>query len=185
MSLQDWLLFRDWWYPRLFLSISIVIGALVLGGTLYKTSQLSKGGRIIATMLGGRVLLPDIADANERKLLNVVEEMAIASGTPVPTVYILEQEPGINAFAAGFSQKDMVIGVTKGCLALLSRDELQGVIAHEFSHILRGDMRLNMRLMGTVFGITMISMIGYFILRFTTTGFRVGGSGRYSGKGKR
>jgi len=186
MTLEQWLIDRDWWYPKLFLGLAVIITALILGGTLYKTSQLNKGGQTIATMLGGRIILPDIADADERRLLNVVEEMAIAAGTPVPAVYLLDREPGINAFAAGFSQKDTVLGITRGCLALLSRDELQGVIAHEFSHILRGDMRLNMRLMGTVFGITMISMVGYFILRFTTTGFRfgIGSSGSVKKKGK-
>ena len=79
--------------------------------------------------------------------------MAIASGTPVPPVYLLEQEDGINAFAAGYTPGDAVIGVTRGCIRHLTRDELQGVVAHEFSHILNGDMRLNIRLIGVLYGI--------------------------------
>jgi Zn-dependent protease with chaperone function len=185
VSIEEWLIYRDWWYPEFFLSLTVIITALILGGIIFKNNRLHRGGRAIASMLGGRPIRPDTADPDERRLLNIVEEMAIASGTPVPETYLMEQEPGINAFAAGFSREDMVIGVTKGSLDLLTRDELQGVMAHEFSHILRGDMRLNMRLMGTVFGITMISMAGYFILRFTSRSFRtntfIGGSRKKSG----
>jgi Zn-dependent protease with chaperone function len=104
-------------------------------------------------------------DLHERKALNVVEEMAIASGTPVPPVYLLDHEQGINAFAAGYTPGDAVIGVTRGTIAYLTRDELQGVIAHEFSHILNGDMRLNIRLIGILHGILLIGLIGYYILR--------------------
>ena len=112
-------------------------------------------------------------DLDERKILNVVEEMAIASGTPVPPVYLMENEEGINAFAAGFTPGDAVIGVTRGCIRTLTRDELQGVIAHEFSHILNGDMRLNIRLIGVLYGILLISMTGWLIFRSTAynTGF--------------
>ncbi|MEJ2244574.1 MAG: M48 family metallopeptidase [Acidobacteriota bacterium] len=182
VGIGDWLMDRQWWYPRWFFSLAVILSVLIVCGSAFKISQLRRGGRTVASMLGGRLILPETTDPDERRLLNVVEEMAIASGTPVPAVYLMDEEAGINAFAAGFSQKDMVIGVTRGSIRLLSRDELQGVIAHEFSHILRGDMRLNMRLMGTVFGITMISMIGYFILRFSTTGFRLGSGGSRSGK---
>jgi Zn-dependent protease with chaperone function len=182
VSIWDWVINRQWWYPRWFFSLAVILSVLIVCGSAFKNSQLRRGGRTVASMLGGQLILPGTTDPDERRLLNVVEEMAIASGTPVPAVYLMEQEPGINAFAAGYTQKDMVIGVTRGSIRLLSRDELQGVIAHEFSHILRGDMRLNMRLMGTVFGITMIAMIGYFILRFSTTGFRLGSSGSRSGK---
>jgi Zn-dependent protease with chaperone function/uncharacterized tellurite resistance protein B-like protein len=182
VGIGNWLIDRQWWYPKWFFSLAVILSVLIVCGSAFKNSQLHRGGRTVASMLGGRLILPETTDPDERRLLNVVEEMAIASGTPVPAVYLMEQEPGINAFAAGYTQKDMVIGVTMGSIRLLSRDELQGVIAHEFSHILRGDMRLNMRLMGTVFGITMIAMIGYFILRFTTTGIRLGSSGSRSGK---
>ena len=115
--------------------------------------------------MGGRPLSPQTTDPDERKILNVVEEMAIASGTPVPPVYLLEQEDGINAFAAGYTPGDAVIGVTRGCIRNLTRDELQGVIAHEFSHILNGDMRLNIRLIGVLYGILLISMTGWIIFR--------------------
>src|SRR5262249_17608776 len=117
-------------------------------------------------------LRPETTDPDERKILNVVEEMAIASGTPVPPVYLLEREDGINAFAAGFTPGDAVIGVTRGCIRQLTRDELQGVIAHEFSHILNGDMRLDIRLIGVLYGILLISMTGWIIFRSTSDTYR-------------
>lgn len=143
---------------------------MIGGGSLYKTAALSAGGPAIAEMLGGRIASRQTRDPHEKKLLNVVEEMAIASGTPVPPVYIMDQESAINAFAAGFTPGDAVIGVTRGCMEKLSRDELQGVIAHEFSHIFNGDMRLNLRLIGLIHGIVVISMIGYWLLRITMSG---------------
>ena len=144
-----------------------VVGTLVVvgGGTLFKIAQLRGGGRVIAEELGGRRLNPDTSVLAERQLLNVVEEMAIASGTPAPPVYLLDEEEGINAFAAGFTINDAVIGVTRGAVERLPRDELQGVIAHEFSHILNGDMRLNIRLIGLLNGILIIGILGYFMLR--------------------
>jgi len=138
---------------------------VVVTGSLYKISQLSGGGESVAQMLGGRPISPNTRDGDERKVLNVVEEMAIASGTPVPPVFMLDGEDGINAFAAGFSPSDAVIGVTRGCVRQLSRDELQGVIAHEFSHILNGDMRLNIRLIGVLNGILVIGLVGYWVFR--------------------
>ena len=152
---------------------------VILLGSLYKTWRLSGGGQSIAELLGGRPLAPNTTDPLERRVLNVVEEMAIASGVPVPTVYLMDGEESINAFAAGFTPQDAVIGVTRGTLELLSRDELQGVIAHEFSHIFNGDMRLNLRLMGVLHGILVIALIGYFILR--TTMFRGSSRGRNGG----
>ena len=121
---------------------------LIAGGSLFKIAQLAGGGTTVAERLGGRRMYPNSLDPNERRLLNVVEEMALASGVPVPPVFLLKNEQGINAFAAGFSPSDAVIGVTRGCVEQLSRDQLQGVIAHEFSHILNGDMRLNLRMIG-------------------------------------
>jgi len=147
--------------------VALAVGAVVFGGSLYKISQLSGGGKKVAEALGGRIVSPNTTDASHRKILNVVEEMAIASGMPVPPVYVMEEEAGINAFAAGFTPNDAVIGVTRGCIEELSRDELQGVIAHEFSHILNGDMRLNVRLIGILHGILLIGLIGYFIFRST------------------
>lgn len=152
----------DW---RIFLTIGALVLTVILGGSAYKTMALSGGGTTVAESLGGRLIDQSTNDLHERKVLNVVEEMAIASGSPVPSVYLLEGEEGINAFAAGYSPGDAVIGVTRGTIAFLSREELQGVIAHEFSHILHGDMRLNIRLIGVLHGILLLGLIGYFVLR--------------------
>lgn len=147
-----------------FLGVAAAIIALVFLGSAYKTMSLSGGGYKVAEMLGGRALSPDSRDPDERRLLNVVEEMAIAAGMPVPRVYLLEEE-GINAFAAGSNPNNAVIGITRGAMETLSRDELQGVIAHEFSHIFNGDMRMNIRLIGVLHGILLLALIGYFLLR--------------------
>ncbi|MDZ7803613.1 M48 family metallopeptidase [Thiohalophilus sp.] len=147
-----------------FLGVAAVIIALVFLGSAYKTMSLSGGGHKVAEMLGGRALSPDSRDPDERRVLNVVEEMAIAAGMPVPRVYLLEEE-GINAFAAGSSPNNAVIGITRGAMETLTRDELQGVIAHEFSHIFNGDMRMNIRLIGVLHGILLLALIGYFLLR--------------------
>ena len=155
------------WNPQLVFWVTLATLAIVAGGTVFKVSQLAQGGQVVARMLGGRPVNPNTRDADERRLLNVVEEMAIASGTPVPRVFVLEREDGINAFAAGFTATDAVVAVTRGTLRTLSRDELQGVIAHEFSHILNGDMRLNIRLLGVLNGILVIGMAGYWIMRST------------------
>ena len=144
--------------------ISMVVITVVLIGGLFKYQQLRRGGRVVAESLGGRLINTDTRNANERKLLNVVEEMAIASGAPVPPVYLME-ESAINAFAAGHTPQDAVIGITRGCIERLSRDELQGVIAHEFSHIFHGDMRLNMRLVALLNGILLLGLIGHFMVR--------------------
>jgi len=171
---------QPWWDPELLGQVAVAAGLIVGGGSLYKIAQLRGGGRVVAEHLGGRLVRGDAADALERRLLHVVEEMAIASGTATPPVYLLDQEQGINAFAAGFSPDDAVIGVTRGAVEQLSRDELQGVIAHEFSHILNGDMRLNVRLIGVVHGILIIGIIGYFLLRSSVWS---GGSRRSDGRG--
>jgi Zn-dependent protease with chaperone function len=154
-----------WFQPELF--GAVVLGTLLVVGSasLYKIAALSGGGRTVAEMLGGRLVPRSTRDPDEQKLLNVVEEMAIASGVPVPQVYVMDGEESINAFAAGYRPNDAVLGVTRGCLQQLDRDELQGVIGHEFSHVLNGDMRLNIRLIGVLFGITCISTAGYLILR--------------------
>ena len=159
----------QWWNPDLFLWITGATVCVVVIGSFYKIFALSQGGEVVARWLGGRLIDSNTSDPQERRLLNVVEEMAIASGTPVPSVFLLEEEKSINAFAAGFTPADAVIGVTRGTLQILSRDELQGVIAHEFSHILNGDMLLNIRLIGVLNGILVIAMIGYAVLRSTRT----------------
>ena len=136
----------------------------IILGSVYKLLQLAAGGSVIAQHLGGVIIPRSSSDPLHKKILNIVEEMAIASGTPVPQVYILN-EPGINAFAAGWKTTNVVIGITRGALERLTRDELQGVIAHEFSHIFNGDMRLNIRLIAILHGILMIGMLGRMILR--------------------
>jgi len=150
--------------PVVFVGVTVGVCLLIFGGSLYKTMSLSRGGPAVAEMLGGRLVPQSTNDLQQRQLLNVVEEMSIAAGMPIPKVYLLE-EPSINAFAAGQSPANAVIGVTRGALTLLSREELQGVIAHEFSHIFNGDMRLNIRLIGVLHGILLVGTIGYFILR--------------------
>lgn len=145
-------------------TIAIVIIGVVVLGAVFRQLQLRSGGKAVAESLGGRLLNTGTRDPDERKVLNIVEEMAIAAGVPVPQVYLLE-DPAINAFAAGHDQNDCVIGVTRGCIKLLNRDELQGVIAHEFSHIFNGDMRLNIRLIGWLYGITVLGLIGYYMMR--------------------
>ena len=142
-------------------------------GSLYRIASLRGGGEPVALQMGGVPVPEDTTDPSLRRLRNVVEEIAIASGVPVPRLYVLEHEAGINAFAAGYSPSDAVVAVTRGALDRLNRDELQGVIAHEFSHILNGDMRLNIRLIGVLFGILMLGIIGRKILLY-------GGRGRDS-----
>jgi Zn-dependent protease with chaperone function len=138
--------------------------ALIFVASLFRTLSLKAGGGQVARQLGGTQVDPSTRDPMRRRLYNVVEEIALASGVPVPEVYVLDREAGINAFAAGFTASDAAIAVTRGALEKLNRSELQGVIAHEFSHILNGDMRINIRLMGTLFGILMLALIGRRVL---------------------
>ena len=140
------------------------VSVVVLVGSLYKMMALSAGGKVVAESLGGQLIPRNTEEPNQRKLLNVVDEMAIASGTPAPPVYLLANEPGINAFAAGFTPRDAVLGITQGAIEQLNRDQLQGVIAHEFSHIFNGDMRLNIRLMGALNGILILGILGYYLM---------------------
>ncbi|MEN5061699.1 M48 family metallopeptidase [Luteimonas sp. TWI1416] len=142
---------------------ALTAGTIALG-SLYRIATLRGGGDRVARQLGGIPVAEDTHDLHLQRLRNVVEEMAIASGVPVPRIYVLEHEPGINAFAAGYTASDAVVAVTRGTLDRLNRDELQGVVAHEFSHILNGDMRLNVRLMGVLFGILMLGVAGRKVL---------------------
>ncbi|MFZ1073231.1 MAG: M48 family metallopeptidase [Verrucomicrobiia bacterium] len=162
------------WNPQLFLGVAGGVLAVILIGSSYKTMSLAAGGSAVSEMMGARLVSSNTTDPDERKLLNVVEEMAIASGVPVPQVYVMDDEDGINAFAAGHKPGDATVTVTRGCMKILSRDELQGVIGHEFSHILNGDMRLNLRLMGIIFGILCLAIIGRVLLQTA----RGGGRGR-------
>jgi Zn-dependent protease with chaperone function len=152
------------WFPVVFYSVATLTVALVISATIRKLIQLRKGGWFVAIELGGTRVDPQTENPDERRLRNVVEEMAIASATPVPDVYVLSRENSINAFAAGHSTGDVVIGVTSGALHVLGRDELQGVVAHEFSHILNGDMRLNMRITGIVHGIYTVTLMSYAMM---------------------
>lgn len=166
------------WQPVLFFVVTTFTLILIVSGTLFRIAQLRKGGSAVAEMLGGRKLDSSTDDLNEQKLVNVVEEMSIASGLPLPDIYLLDKEENINAFAAGFGTDDAAVGVTRGAIEQLNRDELQGVIAHEFSHIFNGDMRLNIRLIGILNGILLIHIMGMLLVRSTLWM----GSGRRSSK---
>lgn len=149
---------------QLVAGVALAIISVVLLGGLYKHSELRQGGKVVAERLGGRLISLAPQDLAEQRLLNVVEEMALAAGLPVPAVYVLD-DSGINAFAAGLTPRDAVIGITRGALTRLDRDELQGVIAHEFSHILHGDMRLNLQLVALLHGLLLVALMGEFLLR--------------------
>ena len=165
--------------PRgFFVANTLVTLALIGGGTWWETARLAAGGAAVAKMVDARLIDPSTSDLLERRLVNVVEEMAIAAGIPVPRVYVMDHEATINAFAAGHSINDAVVTVTRGTLTRLSRDELQGVIGHEFSHILNGDMRLNLRLIGVLFGLVMIAMFGRFMMEMSR-GSRDRGAGAF------
>lgn len=156
---------RDMFFGRLW-GAGALTSLVVAGVAAYKSFQLAEGGgRFVAQSLGGIRVLPGGDDPGHRKVLNVVEELAVATGLRTPPVYVLENEPGINAFAAGFEAKDAVVGVTRGAIDRLQRHQLQGVMAHEFSHLVHGDMRLNIRLLGIVTGIQAISFVATYLLR--------------------
>ncbi|MFS8137654.1 MAG: M48 family metallopeptidase [Thermomonas sp.] len=172
VDLAAWIATRG--SPGMVAFTSVATLAVIALGSMYRISSLSGGGEPVALQMGGVPVPENTTDLDLRRLRNVIEEIAIASGVPVPKIYVLEHEDAINAFAAGYSPSDAVIAVTRGALDRLNRDELQGVIAHEFSHILNGDMRLNIRLIGILFGILMIGLIGRKILWH----------GRFSGRSK-
>jgi Zn-dependent protease with chaperone function len=158
----------------------ILTGLVVIGTAIYKSYTLAEGGgRLVAKSMGGTRVSDLDEDPAHRKLRNVVEELAIATGVRTPPVYVLEDEPAINAFAAGYSAKDAVVGVTRGAVDRLERHQLQGVLAHEFSHIVNGDIRLNIRLLGILTGIQAISFVAQYLIRLGTS--PSSGSGRTSG----
>ena len=156
------------------LVVSIVTVGIIAVASMYRISSLSTGGAAVALQMGGTPVPEDTTDHHYRRLRNVVEEIAIASGVPVPQLFVLENETGINAFAAGYAPGDAAVAVTRGALDKLNRDELQGVVAHEFSHVLNGDMRLNIRLMGLLFGILALAIIGRKVLLHGRGGSREG-----------
>jgi len=155
-------------YPNAFVLTTLFTLGVIFAATLYKVAELHDGGGAVARSMGATPVRAQVQDIRLRRLRNVIEEIAIASGMPVPQIYVLEQEPGINAFAAGYTPADAAICVTRGCLDKLTRDELQGVIAHEFSHIANGDMRLSLRLLGLTFGILVIALAARMVLRAAT-----------------
>ncbi|MFZ9979691.1 MAG: M48 family metallopeptidase [Opitutales bacterium] len=163
----------DWFQGDVFFWTAGLALVIILGGSLQRIAELSKGGGAVAVRLGGRLVNGTTRDLAERRYLNVVQEMALASGLPVPLCFVIDGDETINAFAAGNTPQDAAVGVTRGALRNLDRDELQGVIAHEFSHIGNGDMRLNLRIIGTVAGLTALAQFGYILIR---VGFNSGSS---------
>ena len=154
---------------RVYLTASMVCGLTILAGSLYRILELAEGGEKVAQLLRGRKVGSETADRYERRLLNIVEEMALAAGTPLPAVYVLDYENDINAFAAGWSTHDAAVGVSRGALRLLTRDELQGVLAHEFGHVLNGDMRLNTLMAGVLNGLLVVALAGDWMVDRTRT----------------
>ena len=164
--------------PRLIIGVFVGVVTLIGMGSLAKMFELRQGGAAVASLMGGRRIVGNTSKLTDQRVANIVEEMALASGTPVPPVYMLDDEDSINAFAAGFTVDDAVIGINRGTAEKLTREELQGVIAHEFSHILNGDMRTSLRMVGLLNGILLISIIGGQLLRFLTLGNRYSGRSR-------
>lgn len=148
------------------IAVTVITLLIIGGGTTSKMIALRAGGAAVAQSVGATAIDPSTTDPRLRRFVNVVEEMSIASGVPVPRLFVLESEPGINAFAAGYTPADAAVTVTSGALDTLNRDELQGVIGHEFSHVLNGDMRLNVRLIGLLNGILLLGLIGLRFLQF-------------------
>jgi Zn-dependent protease with chaperone function len=173
--------FATWFRVDVLGYVAAAVSSVIGAGSAFKVASLRGGGESVASLLGGRRLQPNSRLLQERRILNVVEEMALAAGTPVPPVYLLDGEEGINAFAAGYTIDDAVIGLNRGTIETLNRDELQGVVAHEFSHILNGDMRMSIRMIGILHGIQLIALIGYYMLR--SMGGRRSTSSSDSGKG--
>lgn len=170
----------DWLHSPAAGWLSLITVVVIALGSLLKMLQLAGGGKAVADMVGARRVLPETSDPLERRLINVVEEMAIASGTPMPRLYVMDDELGINAFVAGLKAEETVLVVTRGCLQQLNRQELQGVIGHEYSHIMHADMRLNVRLVGVLAGILLLGQFGEFLLR-SLRHVRGGGSKKDSG----
>jgi Zn-dependent protease with chaperone function len=158
------------WTPIAFGVSCLVTSAIIVLGMLWQLNLYRAGGPAVAASVGARRVIPNTTDFRERRLLDVVEELAIAASVPVPPVYILDDEVGINAFAAGFGPPDAVITVTRGALQVLSRDELQAVVGHEMSHIVHSDVRLNLRLAALVSGLLLIVTLGLLISRIALQG---------------
>ncbi len=180
-SRGGWAGFLSYFNLERFGLIGLAVTGTVALVVLFRWMQLSSGGKVVAEAMGGRRILPGSDDPAERRCLNVVEELALAANMPVPAVYVLEHERGINAFAAGIVPADAVVAVTRGAIDHFKRAELQGVIGHEFSHILNGDMRLNIRLAALLKGITFVGDVGYILLRSSSSARRSSSSSRDNG----
>ncbi len=167
---------------RVVVSFSGMLIFIIAAASLFKAYTLSKGGVKVAEWLGGEEVSLDSQDFLHKRLLNVVQEMALAANCPIPRVFVLPQEQGLNAFAAGFSSKDAVVAVTQGLLESTSREQLQGVVAHEFSHIVHGDSLINMRMVSVLYGILFIAEMGFVCLRVATHGLYYGSSSNYTGR---
>ena len=174
-SLAQWLKHPYWLY------VSGVTLLIILGGSLIRLYKLRRGGTALASLVKARPVSQGTGKLEEKRLIHVVEELSIASGMPVPDLYVMDQEQGINAFVAGYNPANTVLVVTRGALDGLNRDELQGVIGHEFSHIFNGDMRINLRLIGILSGILIIGQLGMFILRSTRFRSSIGQSRERAG----
>ena len=168
---------------RVYVTAGLAAAVFVAFISLFNIARLASGGEKVARMVGARAVPAATADPLERRLLNIVEEMAIAAGVRLPQAYVMEEEAAINAFSAGWTVSGTVVAVTRGALERLTRDELQAVIGHEFSHILNGDMALNVRMLGVLAGIVALGSIGGFVmrlardaddLRFAALGFTLG-----------
>ena len=155
---------QHWFSGALVYYISAATCLLIFSGSLIRWFKLKSGGHAVAAMVGAKRISLNTSDVKQRQLINVVEEMSIASGVPVPGLYVLESEAGINAFVAGYLPTEAVMVVTAGAIENFSRDEIQGVVAHEYSHILNGDMQINIRLMAILAGVLMISSLGHLLI---------------------
>jgi Zn-dependent protease with chaperone function len=170
-SLTEWSMA----HPGTVLGISLLVGGFIGVASLTRMLQLREGGGYVARAVGGVRVERGTPDPRRRMLSNIVDEMALASGIPAPEIYVLEQEESINAFAAGHTPANAAVAVTRGALTKLNRDQLQGVIAHEFSHVLNGDIRISIRLMGLVFGLMAVALAGRTLIRLAGNGDRRGG----------
>ena len=164
-SKQNWIP-ENFWDPAYFFAVTGIVSAVIAIVSLIKIFELTRGGgSLVAQLMGARLVHPNTTDYDERRLLNIIEEMAIASGLTVPILYVIDTDRSINAFTAGIRPSETVITVSRGAMRLLNRDELQGVIAHEFSHIFHGDVRLNIKLMGLLYGILFLAIAGQKLLK--------------------
>jgi Zn-dependent protease with chaperone function len=154
----------DW---RPFVIVNIIVFLIIGTAALLKFRSLASSGGAVAQMLGGQKVTHDSPDPLEKRLVNIVDEMSIASGLPVPEVYVLQGQDGINAFASGPTPERSAVAVTRGAIERLSRDELQGVVAHEFSHIIHGDVRLNIRLAAYIYGLLILVGVGNILLELS------------------